>query len=87
MQLTAAWPMAASGDSDSSNVGAQVVTPDRRDEKSCAVCGRPDSPFGFGPPLTRVFIWACLEHREQVDRRLMSAQYEAPDQPAQPSLF
>lgn len=32
----------------------------------CAICNKPYSPFGFGLP-PRVPVWACGEHRSQVD--------------------
>lgn len=41
------------------------------DDHIC-VCGAP-AHFGFGPPLTRggVIVWACFEHRVDVDRMLV----------------
>jgi len=38
--------------------------------RRCMVCQRPCPPFGFGPPLTRRSVWACSEHRAEVDRQL-----------------
>ena len=37
------------------------------DPQLCAVCGKLYSPFGFGERL-----WACGEHRAQVDAQAVS---------------
>jgi hypothetical protein len=44
--------------------------PDPLAPRSCASCGSPLAWFGFGPPLTPKFIWACREHRAQVDEQI-----------------
>jgi hypothetical protein len=37
------------------------VTP--MDNQSCEICGKPNSPFGYEPPLHPESIWLCAEHR------------------------
>jgi len=44
------------------------------DSRRCLICQQPRPPFGFGPPLTRQSVWACSEHRAEVDRRLRYSQ-------------
>ena len=39
-----------------------------RDAQRCAVCGKPDSPFGF-TATDRSVLWACREHRAEIDAR------------------
>ena len=36
---------------------------DPPDLQLCEICGKPDSPFGYGPPLHQQTIWRCGEHR------------------------
>jgi Competence protein CoiA-like family len=42
--------------------------------RSCVVCGSLRAWFGFGPPLTRTEVWACREHRQDVDDHLVATQ-------------
>lgn len=40
------------------------------DARRCRICGRRFPPFGFGPPLCKPeqTLWACFEHRDEVER-------------------
>lgn len=42
------------------------------ERRRCAICGSKYPGFGFGPPLTRpgTMLWACLQHRMELDRQL-----------------
>ena len=33
------------------------------DSQPCEICGRLNSPFGYGPPVHPQSIWRCGEHR------------------------
>ena len=34
-----------------------------QDDQLCEICGKPNSAFGYGPPLHPHSIWRCGEHR------------------------
>ncbi len=40
------------------------------DARRCRICGRRFPSFGFGPPLRQAerTLWACMEHRHDVER-------------------
>jgi hypothetical protein len=46
---------------------AAVAPPQAR---RCLVCGSDRAHWGFGPPLTPKLVFACREHRVQVDEEL-----------------
>ncbi len=56
--------------------------------RRCHICGCKYPPFGFGPPLTRgdQTLWACRDHRDDVDR-LVSGLQPRPAEGHQPTLF
>lgn len=47
----------------------------------CFVCGKPNSPFGFGwpgprsekPKGKRGYLWACADHRKEGEERRRKA--------------
>ena len=53
------------------------------ERRRCAVCGAKYPPFGFGPPLTRpgIMLWACGEHRKELDRQLRPEDPPSPEIP------
>ena len=55
--------------------------------RRCTVCGGRYPSFGFGPPISPGGeIWACVEHRGEVERRLRGPD-RRPADPDQPKLF
>jgi hypothetical protein len=42
------------------------------EQRRCVVCGAKYLAFGFGPPLTHpgIMLWACGDHRKDLDRQL-----------------
>jgi hypothetical protein len=56
------------------------------DARRCHICQRRFPPFGFGFPLTGRTLWACMPHRDEVDR-LVSGKTPQPIEQGQPSLF
>ena len=42
------------------------------ERRRCVICGAKYPSFGFGPPLTRpgIMLWACGDHRKELDRQL-----------------
>jgi hypothetical protein len=58
------------------------------ESRRCAVCGVKYPCFGFGPPLTKpgLTLWACRDHREELDQRLRPEATE-PLGPSQTTLF
>ena len=53
------------------------------ERRRCVVCGVKYPPFGFGPPLTRpgIMLWACGDHREELDRQLRPENPPPPETP------
>ena len=35
--------------------------------RRCVICGRHTAFFGFGPPLVRVAVYTCVQHRKVYD--------------------
>ncbi len=56
------------------------------DARRCHICQCRFPPFGFGLPLTGRTLWACMPHRDEVDR-LVSGKAPRPIEQGQPSLF
>ncbi|WP_338662652.1 hypothetical protein VQH23_21185 [Pararoseomonas sp. SCSIO 73927] len=69
---------------DPARVGVTRMTPCF--EHFCAVCGR-DGGFGFGCDFMRVEpgLWACSEHRDEVEGRWKQGEVGKPSLPAQGS--
>jgi hypothetical protein len=44
--------------------------------RRCYICQGSNAFFGFGPPFTDVQVWACSDHRGQVDEMLTTRRQE-----------
>jgi hypothetical protein len=71
--------------SDTPPAGASPTTGlfEDYEQRRCAICGAKYPCFGFGPPLTRpgITLWACGDHREELDRHLHSEALPALQEP------
>jgi hypothetical protein len=54
--------------------------------RRCHICQCRFPPFGFGLPLTGRTLWACMPHRDEVDR-LVSGKAPQPIVQGRPTLF
>jgi hypothetical protein len=56
--------------------------------RRCHVCQCRYPPFGFGPPLIQTghTLWACMTHRDEMDR-LLNGTTPQPVEQKQQSLF
>ena len=46
--------------------------------RRCQVCQCKSPSFGFGPPLAPQTIWACRDHRAEVNRMLTENRFAQP---------
>lgn len=85
--------LATDGVTDGREPGQAAETPQSEfmreyGSRRCHICQCRHPPFGFGPPLTKPgqTLWACVAHRDEVNR-LLTPRVVSPVEADEPKLL